>query len=183
MLLVSSIYSRSISFAYLAILMMLIISYASCSSSSSSCGNKYYHRSASHHASHGGGSCIRSDAMVRLQDRFELVENVKKGELVFTEDHDFALLNKTCCHHGNFTLWKMPGYDESITTPNHPIKIGGEWFAGNPKGALDDFGMNVKFSGTLSNDTVETVCSLETINEKPVAIVVFFNGEIFMVAD
>ena len=154
------------------------MAYSSCDSSSNACGS---FRAPRHSAVHHRG-CIRSDAFVLVDTGYRLVENVVIGDQVLTEDSSFMEVANVVCHVGKHFLWKMPGLPPA-TTPNHPVKLKGEWYAGDPQSALRDFGMHVTPMGVSSTTFVKTVCSIETVANLSVAIVVFVEGHTLFVAD
>lgn len=139
------------------------------------CGGYTTHRRHAH-------ACIRSDAYVQVAYGNATIDHVVPGDLVLTEDHTYVEVSRVLCHNGNFVLWKMPGVPP-LTTSNHPMKIKGKWFAGDPEGASRDFHLSVESLGVPSTTMVDVVCSVETIANTTVSIVVFWENHKVLVAD
>lgn len=168
----------SFGFCTSAFVFMLSIS---CANSNDHCRRHSFSSTAHHAASHH--ACIRSDAHVILKhDGVHKISKVVAGDEILTEHYGFVKVAKVVCHMGPHPLWKMPGLPPA-TTANHPIKIHDRWYAGDIDAAYESFGMNVSFLGEASNLFADSVCSVDTVIEHSVSIVIVANGQQMFVAD
>jgi hypothetical protein len=181
-MLVTSSFQSLRTIAITTVAFLLFFTYYACDSENRTCGSFRTRGSASHHSSSHGHACIRSDALVLLESGLSDIKYIVPGDKVLIEDNTFVEVSDVSCHDGNFSMWKMPDLPP-ITTSNHPVKLNGTWFAGDPVSALHDFDINVMTLGAPSPTIVKNVCSVETIKNVTVAFVVFFDGYSILAAD
>lgn len=163
---------------------MITISAAVLFGTMTQCGDRTCRSSRRSHSSmaHHHSACIRSDAFVTIKNQNVSVNQVFPGDMILMEDYKFVAVMSVKCHTGKFLLWKMPQLPP-VTTPNHPIKINGQWVVGDWHSALMDFNIRATPMGVASTTYVDVVCSIETIAQDVVAIQVFFENRVLMIAD